>query len=307
MKRAPLVKGTMNEQIISIFSRLRDLRIQQGESYRASAYGKAIKEIQRYPKQLESGTEAMALPGIGNDLATKIQEIIATGTVAELGAVDPEKERVIALFKTVIGVGPVIAEKWYTLGYRSLEEIPESILTPNLIVGIRLREHLIQRIPRADIDLLNKYLHQCLDPKGIKFTIAGSYRRGRPDSGDIDIIAVTQPDLDVGAAMIQCLPGFYPLSHGKKKIIGVVPINQIWRQVDIELTLPEEYPFTLLYFTGPMSFNVKQRAHAKQHGLTLDEKSLYDQSGRHYPASTEEDIFKMLGLQYLTPEERDKY
>lgn len=137
--------------------------------------------------------------------------------------------------------------------------------------------------------------------------IAGSYRRGRLDSGDIDIIAITRSDLDVGATVIQCLPGFYSLSHGKKKITGVVPINQIWRQIDIELTPPEEFPFTLLYFTGPYSFNIKQRSHAKQHGLTLDEKGLYDQFKRRYPASSEEEIFSMLGLQYLTPEERDKY
>jgi DNA polymerase/3'-5' exonuclease PolX len=297
----------MNEQIIAVFTKLRDLRRRQGESWKAKAYTKAIEEIKRYPKEIISGKEALNIRGVGKDLSNKIQEIINTGTVSELISSDLDKDKTLRLFESVEGVGPVTAQKWYNQGYRTLDQIPENILTQRQLVGIRLHDHLIQKIPRADIDQLKNKLHLCLDDKGIEFIIAGSYRRGRLESGDIDIIALTRPNVDVGTEIVNCLDGFYSLSVGDKKISGVAPINQIYRRIDIELTPLEEYPYTLLYFTGSGSFNVKMRGHAAQYGLTLNEKGLYDQTGKRYPASNEDEIFYMLGLQYLTPEERDNY
>jgi len=49
------------------------------------------------------------------------------------------------------------------------------------------------------------------------------------------------------------------------------------------------------------------RGVALAHGLTLNEKGLFDAQGNSYPARTEQEIFAMLGLQYLTPQERQLY
>jgi DNA polymerase/3'-5' exonuclease PolX len=302
-----------NEQIIRVFEQLRDLRLQQGQGHRANAYIKAIAGIRKYPKQIQSGAEARAIPGIGESLASKIDEIIRTGTVAELGPSRPqedvERERVLNLFMTVSGAGPATAAKWYEAGYRTLEEIPASAATREQRISLQYQNEFNQRIPREEIAEAETILHRCLDPLGIQFEIAGSYRRGRSDSGDIDILVIEKPGIDVIGTMTQCsiFVRDLTLAYGTKKFRGVGKIRQTHRRIDIEVVQPHEYPFAITYFTGPQSFNIKMRAHASQYGLTLNEKGLFGPMGESYPATSEQNLFEILGLQYLTPEERDKY
>lgn len=298
-----------NEQIIRAFEQLRDLRIQQGEPHRANAYTKAIAAIRSYPKPIESGAEARTIPGIGASLAQKIDELLQTGTVTELGSRSLEREQILQEFLSVSEVGPATAKKWYELGYRRLEEVPPEAMTRAQRISIQYGPEFNERIPREEIAQFERLLHQCLDPLQIQFEIAGSYRRGRPNSGDIDILVIDRPGVDVIGTMIQC-PVFdreLVLAHGTKKYRGVGHVGPVHRRIDIELVQPQEYPYAIIYFTGPQSFNIKMRAHAAQYGLTLNEKGLFGPQGEVHPASNERQVFEMLGLQYLTPEERDKY
>jgi DNA polymerase/3'-5' exonuclease PolX len=304
----------MNEQIINIFHQLHDLRISQNEPWRAKAYQRAIDTIKNYPQPLTSGAEAQKLPGIGASLASKIDEIIQTGTVAELSMAqspktvdDTERDNVLKLFQTIERVGPVTAKRWYDAGYRRIEDIPQEATTEGQWIGIQLYYDLIQRIPREEIQLAEKLLHQCLDPLGIEFEIAGSYRRGKANSGDIDILVIDNPDMDVLNTVVQCPLFRYRLAQGEKKFLGVGLIDQLHRRIDVELVQPQHYPFAIVYFTGPGSFNVKMREYAAHHGLRLNEKGLFGSEGEFYPAQSEKDLFHILGLKYLTPEERNKY
>lgn len=304
----------MNQRIIEIFQQLHDLRISQNQPWRARAYLKAIETLRNYPQEIRSGEEAKRLPNIGASLAEKIQEIINTGTAAELSVAieaptseDIERDRVLKLFQTVERVGPVTAKRWYDAGYRSIEDIPNEATTEGQWIGLQLYNDLIQRIPRDEIKQAEQMLHACLDPYGIQFEIAGSYRRGRPDSGDIDILVIDRPDMDVLNTVVQCPIFRYRLAQGPKKFLGVGLIDRLHRRIDVELVQPEQYPFAIVYFTGSSGFNVKMREYAAQHGLRLNEKGLFGPQGEFYPAQSESDLFYILGLQYLTPEQRDQY
>jgi len=304
----------MNDRIIEVFQALHDLRIVQNQPWRAKAYLKAIDAIKNYPRQIQSGLEAQTIPGIGSSLATKIDEILMTGTVAELSVAqsaiteeDREREDVLNLFQTVERVGPVTAKRWYDAGYRTIDDVPIEATNEGQWIGLKLHHELIQRIPRAEIQQAEQMLHKCLDPLGIQFEIAGSYRRGKPDSGDIDILIIDKPGMDVLNIVVQCPIFRYRLAKGQKKFLGVGLIDQVHRRIDVELVQPEEYPFAIVYFTGSQSFNVKMREYAAQNGLRLNEKGLFGQQGESYPAQSEEDLFRILGLLYLSPEERDKY
>ena len=116
-----------------------------------------------------------------------------------------------------------------------------------------------------------------------------------------------QNDYCLDPNFLTCPIFTHKLSRGPKKYMGVGIVDQIHRRIDVEVVQPHEYPFALMYFTGPKTFNTKLRDHFKEMGYTLNEKSLNDDEGTLYPANSEEDIFEMAGLQYLTPEERDKY
>lgn len=301
----------MNDKIISVFKELYDLRVGQGEEWRAKAYKNAVSMIESLDYEITSSEMVKSLPGFGPSLTKKIDEIIKTGTVPELSSRSEEFEQerdVLKLFESIHRVGPVTAKKWYNKGYRKIEDIPESETTDAQWIGIELHSDLSQRIPREEIDEFNNKLHACLDPKGIFFEIAGSYRRERPDSGDIDVLLIDQENRDILGEVLECPIFTHNLTpNGTKKVLSVGKVRDTHRRIDLELVQPNEYPFAIVYFTGPGGFNVKMREHTSNMGYTLNEKSITGPNGETYPAKSEEHVFELLGLKYLTPQERDKY
>ncbi len=297
----------MNADIIQMLERMQRLRIDQGEAGKVHGYTRAIRAISVYPKRIESAAEAKNIPGVGPSMSARIGEFLTTGRVAELAGLD-EKERVIKLFLSVDRVGPVKAEEWYRAGYRRLEDIPRSAATDAQWIAIQLHGDLIQRIPRAEIDRFKQLLSDYLAPRGIQFEICGSYRRGRPDSGDMDVLVIDQS----GRNIMQETLGWPYLTHalasGPKKFLGVCRLPEgLHRRIDIELVQPLEYPYAVTYFTGPASFNVKMRDYCRQFGLRLNEKSLLNVDGSPIYVPSEQELFRILSLQWLTPEERDRY
>lgn len=322
-----------NERIVQLFEQLRLLRIQQGQTHRAKAYEKVIPILRNYYKDIESGTEARQIQGIGDRMAAKIDEIIRSGGLNELtsSVVSSDRENVLKLFESVERVGEKTALKWYNAGYRSLSDIPREICNEGQWIGLQLHNELTQRIPRAEIQTFEELLQQHLAPFTIQFQICGSYRRGKPDSGDIDILVIARPDINVIAEILRIPVFTHTLAYGPKKFLGICKINQLHRRIDIEVTQAYEYPFALVYFTGPARFNVLMRQRAIDLGVRLNEKSLtkevVDTSQQilqisahsnkyvathpkqilYYQAQTEQDVFSLLGIQYLTPEERERF
>jgi DNA polymerase/3'-5' exonuclease PolX len=79
------------------------------------------------------------------------------------------------------------------------------------------------------------------------------------------------------------------------------------RRLDILMTPENEYSYALLYFTGSDKFNVAFRQHALNRGYTLNEHTLKPmRDGLSEPPymSTENDIFRFLGLRYIEPSQR---
>jgi DNA polymerase/3'-5' exonuclease PolX len=67
----------------------------------------------------------------------------------------------------------------------------------------------------------------------------------------------------------------------------------------------------MLYFTGPYELNTVMRYAAKKRGMLLNEYGLYkiDEKGNKttLKMTSEEDVFKALGMSYLTPTEREAF
>src|SRR5581483_686210 len=97
-------------------------------------------------------------------------------------------------------IGPKTASKFYDLGHRTLKDLwfaaPISQGTKD---SIYYRDHLKERIPRSEMDLINKRIGEVMrkiDPD-LKWMIAGSYRRGEPTSGDIDLLLQGKGKVDL--------------------------------------------------------------------------------------------------------------
>jgi len=288
--------------------------------YRKAAFVKAAKSLRDSKLPMITVAQASGLPGFGEGILKRLQEFINTEALTELKGVE-EKTAVMDLFQGIYGVGPVMAGRWYEKGYRKLSDIPIDSLTPNQKVGLMYYEDLNSKIPREEIDKINGVMdmmvksfnkkHRCI----IKYQICGSYIRGRPTSGDIDMV-ITEMKGNIHRViddLVGHLDGFveHVLAKGDSKILCVGGLAKVLnagrrRRIDFELVEPNEWAFATLYFTGSKNFNVHMRGRAKELGYTLNHKGLFSDE-LSIAATEEQDIFDFLDMKYITPAERDTY
>jgi len=282
------------------------------DTYRARAFTTAAGKIADHPTAILSGSQAKReLTGIGESIESAIEEYLTTGIVKRLNDLESkftESKRVIDYFRSFYGIGPVTAVKFYNQGFRTLDDIWfKGNLTDAQKIGVMWRDHIHVRIPRDEMNQIDKTIESILQPYGIKWTIAGSYRRQEASSGDIDLLVQSQPDLNMDG-IISLLKPIIPdkLAQGERLFMGILRLDNdhYGHRIDIKLFPPESWPYALLYFTGSQKFNILMRQHAISMGLKLNEYGLYDANGVSSSAASEEEIFRRLKVKYLPPVKR---
>ena len=100
-----------NEDIAMIFEEMADLlEIEEANPFRVRAYRNAARTIRGLGKELEqmlaAGEDLTRLPGIGRDLAAKIEEILATGHAKALDKLHKEVPASLEALLKIPGLGP---------------------------------------------------------------------------------------------------------------------------------------------------------------------------------------------------------
>lgn len=128
--------------------------------------------------------------------------------------------------------------------------------------------------------------------------ICGSYRRGKAEVGDIDIVVVVDKNMLMEFGMMFKKKYNVPWTYVKKSIL----VDSI--QVEINICIDRVYLGAMvLYATGSGGFNARMRLRAAERGLKLNRYGLWKGSVR-VAGSTEEGIFKVLGFPWTEPSER---
>ena len=318
----PLPSGRLNEKFIELMEKLADIMLKQGEPFRARAYQKAQETIMAFPDDILSPEQLTGKPGIGSTIMDKLTEYMQTGTLKVL---EREKNNPVNILADVYGIGPKKAKELVDNGIKTIAQLRENPQMLNAVqkVGLRYYEDILKRIPRSEIEEYESifdtnFMFATLlkepndDPR---FEVVGSYRRGAQNSGDIDVI-ITAKDPKVFVRFIDTLINqkiiLEVLSRGPTKclVIAKIPSSDSARRVDFLYTTPEEYPFSVLYFTGSKIFNTVMRHQALQMGLTMNEHGLYKMEGKKkgekvaHTFKDEKDIFNYLHMAYKTPIER---
>jgi DNA polymerase/3'-5' exonuclease PolX len=208
------------------------------------------------------------------------------------------------------------------------------------LIGIKYFYDMCEKIPREEIVKMEKFVQivtQHINPQFI-IGCCGSYRRGRPRSGDMDCLLThpdfkTQYDIDTfqsaNGNILQIIinalteKGFltdHLTEGGRTKYMGLCklpnrPEYTLHRRIDIRFVPYNSYGTALLYFTGSKTFNTNMRNKAIKMGYTLSEyglfKTKYDEKlkkrvkGTQFKTPEEIDVFKILKMEYKTPKERD--
>ena len=310
------------DTIIHQFQTLGKHESMEGNSFKASSYFKAISILQALEDSDMNLVTISQQKGIGKSLLQKIEQILHKGTCEQYQKIkdknDPRSD-----FMKIYGVGPKKATDLVSQGFTSIQDLRDSlnlekIFNQKQMIGLHYYEDINARIPRSEIVKHESYLQrilQSIDPKA-ELTIAGSYRRGLPESGDIDIL-LTSPNESTYQLLIDTLKqDSYLMEHlaeGPKKYMGLSKLknHRKYRRIDIMFTSTNEYPFAILYFTGSKDFNTKMRQEALNQGYSMNEYSLtcveegsQDKKLENASFLQEKDIFNFLQIDYVEPSKR---
>jgi len=302
-----------NKDLAEMLGLIGSYYIMARDTYRAKTFNNVSTLIANYPELIVSGAQVQMIKGIGPSTVEVINQYLQTGKIKRLEELEEkfqERKTVIEYFRSFYGIGAVSAAKFYDLGYRTLEDLwSKANLTEAQKTGILWREHMNIRIPKEEMKVIHETIKQILEPKNIKFDIAGSYRRQEPSSGDIDILVEASPQLNM-ESLVKLLEPILPatLAQGPTKFMGILRLGEeyVGHRVDIVLIDPKSYAYALMYFTGSQRFNILMRQRAIDIGLRLNEHGLVDKNGNYIPAHSEEDIFNILSVKYYDPVNRTR-
>ena len=290
--------------------------------FKARSYEGAIKYLQELPapiRTLEDLPPYKKGDKLTGKLREKVVEHITTGAMAEAEKARAERAPdSIEAFLGIYGVGPKKALDLIAAGHRTIQELrvaaaaDSKLFNKNQRIGLQYYEDLQQRIPRAEMDEHAAQL-MAVKPAALEGVIVGSYRRGRPDSGDIDMLVTSA--VDAGKALADYVKALKDAGYVKEVLaIGAhkcLAIAQLAdgvsaRRLDLLVTPPAEFPFAVLYFTGSDTFNVRMRQVALEQGYTLNEHALTNVKTGEAVAGlkTERDIFDFLKVEWREPVER---
>jgi DNA polymerase (family 10) len=261
------------------------------------------------------------IPSVGKSIAIKIEELITTGKVEYLEELKEKTTIDIEEFYNLEGIG---------IGPRTIKALHDSLRVNNLSdLEKAASEGKIHNIPgfsyKKEQSILkkiqslkkerNRYLLGDIYPlvfqieirlsniKGVKKAIAvGSFRRMKETVGDIDYLVLSDaPELvmDYFASMSEV-----------DEVIGKGPSKtfvKLNNGMDADLlAVPEEsFGSALQYFTGSKEHSIVLRKIAISKDLRLNEWSVYDKKNRMVAGSTEEEVYHVLGLEWIPPEMRE--
>lgn len=312
----------MNTKIIEEFQRLIDYSKSHGlNSFKIRSFIKAVNLLKTIDFEITSGEQLLKYPGIGKGTINRIDEIINSGNLSEIKDTNKDLNDLISL----TGIGPATASKLLTNGItleklRNNQALANDTLTHHQLIGLKYYDDINKRIPYSEIQKIERYIRKELKniDNHISFKICGSFRRNKPDSGDIDILIyyenINYEDPYILKKIVSELKkAEFLVAHltelGSTKYMGMCRLSDEYpnRRIDIRFITTINVPFAILYFTGSGEFNKNMRVYANKLGYKLNEynlENINDPTKGPIYCKTEREIFKFLKLKYVKPEDR---
>lgn len=312
-----------NADVAAVFDEIADLlEIQGANPFRIRAYRNAARTIQSLGREVrllvETGRDLTELPGVGKDLAGKIEEIVRTGTCAALDELHHKLPPSLGALLKVPGLGPKRVHVLFDeLNVRTPEELYEAAHAGRIReqrgFGEKTEAHILQaleqhvtkklRFPLAVAAQYAEPLAAMLRtvPGVREVVLAGSYRRAKETVGDLDILVTADPDSMVIDRFVHYDDVREVTAQGTTRA-GVVLRGGL--QVDLRVVEPQSLGAAMHYFTGSKAHNIAVRRLAQQRGLKLNEYGVF--KGRTRVAGeSEASVFGAVDLSFIPPELRE--
>ncbi|MEW6173264.1 MAG: DNA polymerase/3'-5' exonuclease PolX [Bacillota bacterium] len=311
-----------NADVCAIFRGMAEIMEILGEdAFRIRAYQRAAQSVESLSEDIEkiaARGELTRIPGIGKELARKIEEILATGTLQKYEELKKKVPSGLLELLKVPGIGPKTARLLsLEMGIKSidvlermalegrLKEIPgiKAKTEQNILRGIALLRSARERRPLGIVLPFARLLVEVLEDQAPvqRASIAGSLRRGSETIGDIDILASSDEPDKVMDLFLGLPPVAEVVARGSTKA-SVRTRDGL--QVDLRVVPDKSFGAALCYFTGSKAHNVRLRELGVRLGLKINEYGVF-RGRKRVAGATEEEVFAAVGLPFIPPEMRE--
>jgi DNA polymerase (family 10) len=268
--------------------------------YKARAYTRAAESLLTLTIPLEDvivQNRLREVPGVGGALESVIRQLWAEGTTPRLEQLRSEVPAGVLQMLRIPGISPdKMLRAYRELGTDSIDALEEACRTDRvaktkglgaslqgrLLNGIELlRRSQGQRLIHRAEELLKAVAANLLrsHPELTRIELAGDYRRGSEVVSDLAIVA---------------------------EVPEAESIRVLAAGADVKLWLADRgrYGLAFVLATGSLDHVAGLQTVATQRGLSLTQEGLF-RGGDFVPCSSEEDVYRALGLPLIPPELRE--
>lgn len=314
-----------NSEIAQIFQDIADILEIKGENpFRVRAYRKVVRTLESLPEEVEKifeRGELRNISGVGEGLAKKIEELLATGKLAYYEDLKKQVPSGLTELLSIPEIGPKTVSLLHKkLGINNARELEKAV-----------KEHRLQDLPgmgekteenlQRGIELLKRKEGRMLLGKAYplaqsiidrlknltavnRISLAGSLRRMKETIGDIDILVTSREPGQVMQVFAELPEVTEILALGETKSSVIMGESG---QVDVRVLEPESFGSALQYFTGSKPHNIKLRELAGKRGLKINEYGVFKvKNGEKIAGGEESDVYATLDLPYIPPELREE-
>ncbi|MBN2422885.1 DNA polymerase/3'-5' exonuclease PolX [Candidatus Woesearchaeota archaeon] len=310
-----------NLEIEEILYEIADILEIQGVEFKPGTYRKAARNIETLGEDIREFYKKGKLkdiPGVGEHIAKKIDEIIETGKLDYLEKLRKEIPRHLSELLQIQSLGPKKAKILYDkLKIDSLAKLEKALEQHKIQslegFGEKSEQDILERLKlmkkgqeRMLLGLalpIAKELKSKLEKlkQAKKIVIAGSLRRKKETIGDVDILAVSAHADEIMDYFTSMDDVSKVLAKGPTKSSVLLNSNL---QVDLRIVKEDEFGAALQYFTGNKDHSIKTRLLANKLGYKLSEYGLF-KGKKRIAGKTEQEIYKKLKMQCPEPEIRE--
>lgn len=318
-----------NMEIAWVFYEIADLlELKGNEFFKIRAYrraARAIAGLDRPVKELYAGGALKDVPGLGKNIIAKIGELLDSGECRLHKELKEEIPASLAEMMSLPGLGPKRARLLYEqLGITTVTELEKAARAGKIRelpgMGAKIEQEIVRNISRMkkqarrlplgtarELALaLYEYLEQMVKVEAV--TVTGGIRRWAELVDSIDLLAVVRNPEDAAEILDAFVlhPVVGEVTWRDKDRVQAV--SRWGMPVELIVVPREQYWFALLWSTGSEQHFRRLQMTAWRRGWRLDRFGLVSRRDRQTAmVSSEEDIYRLLGLQYVAPELRENH
>jgi len=313
-----------NTELAQIFREVALYLEMKEEPFKPRAYEKVAYSLEALEEPVgeiyrRGGVKALrAIPGVGQAIAEKIEEVIRTGRLRYYEELKKEVPVDVRGLTAIEGIGPKSVKLLYEkLTIKTAADLEKAArvgkirglphfgakMEQKILKGIEFLKQGSGRFPLGSALPLIGEIEQRLRelPEVEEVVVAGSTRRWKETIGDADILAISRKPEKVMEFFVSMSEVMHVQGQGKTK--STVKLKN-GMDVDLRVVPRESFGAALNYFTGSKDHNVALRKIAQEKGLKLNEYGLF-RGNKRIAGKTEEEIYKALGLAFIPPELRE--